>query len=64
MKRLKLKSVLFALAFVILSGLISASATATGPVPLDKNYSAVYDTGDGDPGDTTDGGIRFPGTGH
>ncbi|MBZ0201772.1 MAG: hypothetical protein K8I03_02010 [Ignavibacteria bacterium] len=64
MKRLKFKSVLFVLGFAVLTGFIAAGATAGSPVPLDRNYSVVYDTGDGDDDDTTDGGIRYPGPGH
>ncbi|MCC7159788.1 MAG: hypothetical protein IT281_09635 [Ignavibacteria bacterium] len=66
MKRLKFKfkTILFVLGFALLTGLVTAGATASNPVPLDRNYSFFYDTGDGDDDDTTDGGIRYPGPGH
>lgn len=65
MRRLKFKSLLFVLGFAVLTGLVTAGATASSPVPLEKNYSFFYDSGDGDDDDdTTDGGIRYPGPGH
>lgn len=63
-KRLTFKSVLFALLFAAGVGFITTSALADSVKPVKKITWLAYDSGDGAPGDTTDGGIRNPGNGH
>ncbi|MBE2225932.1 MAG: hypothetical protein IAE93_01255 [Ignavibacteria bacterium] len=64
MKYLSAKGLLFGLLFAAVAGLFSAAALS-GPVePSERISRMMPDSNDGEPGDTTDGGIRNPGYGH
>lgn len=65
MKQLKIKTVLFAVLFSAAACLLSVSVHADNYKPVDGRISwNMPDSGEGNGGDTTDGGIRYPGNGH
>lgn len=70
MRHPKIKTTLFVVLFSAAAFLLSASVHADGYKPLEAKISwNMPDSGDGNGnngngGDTTDGGIRYPGNGH
>lgn len=64
MKHFTFKSVLFGLLFTAAAGLLSASVVLDPIKPVERINWINADTGNGSPGDTTNGGIRTPGPGH
>lgn len=65
MKQLKIKTVMFAVLFSAAACLLSVSVHADNYKPVDGRISwNMPDSGEGNGGDTTDGGIRYPGNGH
>lgn len=65
MKNLKIKTVLFAVLFSAAACLLSVSIHADDYKPVDGRINwNMPDSSEGTGGDTTDGGIRYPGIGH
>lgn len=62
MKRIDLKSVLFALIFAVAAAFLSVNVLADEFKPVTSINYLNYDSSEGED-DTTDGGIRNPGQG-